>query len=82
MRPILELGPSPIRKYRYWFREGGGSTTISIEPQFLDVLRAMAAEREITLPELIRRERFNYGGKNFSSHMRLVALAHAKEKAN
>lgn len=69
--------PSSIHKYSVEIN--GRTTSISLEPQFYEDLRAAAAERQITLSELIG-DLDKQSPVNLSSELRLYVLDYWRKK--
>lgn len=56
------------------------NTSISMEPEFWDELKAIAAQDNLSLNQLVERVDSRRGG-NLSSALRLYVLKRIKEKA-
>ena len=52
----------------------GHKTSVSLEPEFIAILDAMAAQREFTRKELIEEISVSPGDKNLTRRLRLVIL--------
>lgn len=78
-QPAIRLGPSLLRKTS--LRVGSHHTSMRIEPQFLVVLREMAADRDVSLAQLLGGIHSQAPARRFASHCRVACLDYAKAKA-
>ena len=59
----------------------GHRTSIALEPEFWAALEALAAERQLALPQLVREIDEGRSGPNLSSALRVAVLSWVQAKA-
>ena len=78
-RATMSADPGKLRKRSLVI--AGHSTSISLEDDFWDALRDMAAERGVSVAGLVAEVDSARGAANLSSALRVHVLRHFRERA-